>query len=1024
MKTKFNGILALLLALVVQISFAQEKTVSGTISDDSGTLPGVSVVIKGTSIGTDTDFDGKFSIKAKDGDVLSFSYLGYKTAERKVGSSSVIDVKLQQTAESLDEIVITGVASGTSVKKLTVSVTKVSEEALKMAPASSVAGALVGKVAGARVQMGSGAPGAGTQIQLRTDNNLNAGSSPLIIMDGVIINTSLNDINIDDVESMEVVKGAAAAALYGSRAANGVINIVSKRGNRLEVGTSKVVVRNEIGFQEITKLLHLAKASPYKLASDWNKGTYTAYDGVTYPANYVSGFHPGIVGSRTIDDDHYLDNPFAVTRNQQREYFKVGQTMTKFISYSSNSEKTNVYGSFEDTEQSGVIPYTDGYQRQNYRINIDHQVAPWMKFSMSNLFTDNKTRYPGGGGGFFAIVLAEPDNDLHMDNPVDGQPHYLRHNQWSNEVNPFYGASKQEAEDRSSSWITNFKVNVKLTDWANVDLTHSREVQNSNYSSYTPFDTWTIGSGGDNEYGLVYNKGSLYKSNTVTRQNNTQATLNLSHSIDDLIIKGKISVLQETNDYNYFTAGSSQFAIRDLPTLDAFTEMKSFDSTHREAKSINYFGIVSLDYKDRYLFDGMYRRDGSSYFGPDARWSDYYRASAAYRISQDVKIPGIQELKVRVATGTAGIRPGFNWQYETYSINAGSTSPGQKGNKSLKPSQTQETEVGLDIDFLEKFRFQGTYAKSVTSDQFLSVPLIPFVSDGFTSQWQNAGTIEANTLELSLSANWINKGDFSWSTNVVFGQSEQMITKLPIAPYQSGPDGLFFIKEGETFGSIYGYDWVRTLGQMSGQLGSGETIADYEVNNEGYVVPLGSQGLPSEQAIRLKAADGSDAFVKIGDGLPKFTLGLSNTIRYKGAFLYFLIDVKSGGDVYNRKSQWLTRDLRNGIMDMSNVAEGSKKAYDYYSKFYDVNSNNKFWVEDASYVKLRELSIGYTLDTQLPASLNIFKSISGKVIGRNLLTFTNYSGYDPEVGSIRSPFDDTGSYPNFRNIAFSLSFEF
>jgi hypothetical protein len=137
-----------------------------------------------------------------------------------------------------------------------------------------------------------------------------------------------------------------------------------------------------------------------------------------------------------------------------------------------------------------------------------------------------------------------------------------------------------------------------------------------------------------------------------------------------------------------------------------------------------------------------------------------------------------------------------------------------------------------------------------------------------------------------------------------------------------------------------------------------------------------------------------------------------------------LIDVKSGGDVYNRKSQWLTRDLRNGIMDMSNVAEGSKKAYDYYSKFYDVNSNNKFWVEDASYVKLRELSIGYTLDTQLPASLNIFKSISGKVIGRNLLTFTNYSGYDPEVGSIRSPFDDTGSYPNFRNIAFSLSFEF
>lgn len=1028
MKTKFNGVLTLLLALVVQFSFAQEKTVSGTVTDGSGALPGVSVLIKGTTTGTETDFDGKYSMRAKAGDVLSFSYLGYKSVERTVGSAATINVTMAEDANLLDEIIVTGVASGTSRKKMTVSVTKVSEEQLKMAPATSIGGALVGKVAGARVQMSSGAPGSSSQIQLRTDNNLNAGSSPLIIMDGIIVNTSLADINVDDVESMEVVKGAAAAALYGSKAANGVIAIITKRGSKLSVGTSKITVRTEIGFQQIAKYIDLAEASPYKLAANWQdfKGQYTAYDGVTYPAGYKGGYSPDIIGSRVIDDDHYLDNPFGVNKNQQKEYFRTGQTETQFVSYSSNSEKANLYGSVENTKQSGIVPYTDGYQRQNYRMNIDYKVAPWMDLSISNLYNDNQTNFPGGGGGFFAIVLAEPDNDLNMVNPVDGQPHYLRHNHWSNEQNPFYGASRTDALERRNNWITNFKVNVRFNDWMNFDFSHSREVNNYMYSSYTPYDTWSVGGGGNNNYGIYYNQGSLYKSTSEGRQNNTQATLNLFQQFGDLKVRGKLSYLKEKNDYQSFNVGSSQFAIQDLPNLDAFTEAKSFGSYHSEEIATNYFAIASLDYKDRYLLDGMFRRDGSSLFGEDARWANYYRVSGAYRISQDIEIPGIQEFKVRAARGTAGVRPGFNWQYETYSLSSGATSPAQKGNKDLKPSRTTETEFGLDISFLNKFRLEGTYSKSVTTDQFLSVPLIPFVSDGFNRQWQNSGTIESNTLELSLSANWINTKDFKWTTNAVFAQSKQMIAELPIAPYQSGPDGLYFIKEGETYGSIYGFDWVRTLDQMTNQLPSGASIADYEVNNEGYVVPAGSQGLPTEQGIRLENADGSDAFVKIGNGLPNFTLGLSNTFNYKGAFMYVLIDWKNGGDVYNRKSQWLTRDLRNGIMDQSNVADGSKKAYDYYSKFYDVNSNNKYWVEDASYVKVREVAIGYTVKAaDLPSGLSkVFQSISGKFIGRNLLTITDYSGYDPEVGSIRSPFDSTGSYPNYRNVAFSLTFEF
>ena len=1014
--------------LSLQMAIAQ-GTISGNVTDSEGLpLPGATVVEAGTNNGVTTDFDGNFTITVSNENAnLTISYVGYASQNVAVNGRDNISVQLSADNE-LEEIIVTGVAGGTSVKKMTVSVTKVSEEKLNIAPASSAAGALVGKVAGARVQMTSGAPGSGFQLQLRTDNNLNIGSSPLIIMDGIIINTSLNDINIDDIESMEVVKGAAASSLYGSRAANGVIAITSKRGNRLTEGTSSVNVRNEIGYQQIAQYIDLSESHGYKLASDWQnfQGQYTKFAGVTYPNNYYGGYSPNIVGSRAVDDDHYMDNPFGVNRDQQREYFKTGQTVTNFASFSSNYSKTNVYGSFERTTQSGIVPFAEGFNRKNFRLNIDHKIAPWLTLTLSNLYTDNSVNYPGGGGGFFNIVLAEPDNDLFMNNPVDGQPYYLRHNHWGNEVNPMYSAYKNDAGTRTTNWIANFKTNVKFTDWANLDLSYSKENQNYNYSSLTPFDTWTIGGGGDNDYGIVYSKGSLYKSNSFSTQENTQATLNLNRKFNDLNVTGKLSVLDEKNSYEYFTAGSNIFAIRDLPTLNAFDEIKSWSSTKTKENARNYFGIIGLDYKDRYLIDFMFRRDGSSLFGADARWANYYRASGAYIISEDIQIPGIQNLKVRAARGTAGLRPGFNWQYEVYSLSRGITSPSQKGNSLLRPSQTEETEFGLDVSFLNTFTFQATYSKSITTDQFLNVPLIPFVSDGFTSQYQNAGTIEGNTLELTLSANWAKTKDFSWNTNVVFGQSKQTITELPIAPYQSGPDGLFFIKEGESYGSIYGYTWVTTLDQMQNQLPSGKTISDYEVNSDGFVVPAGSQGLLAEKAIRLKNEDGTDAFVKIGDGLPKFNLGFSNTINYKNAFIYFLFDWKNGGDVYNRKSQWLTRDARNGIMDMAGVPDGQKKTMDYYLQLYDVNSNNSYWVEDASYIKLRELSIGYKLtNSQMPASLqSVFKTITARAIGRNLLTITDYSGYDPEVGTIRNPFDSTDTYPNYRNVAFSLSFDF
>ena len=414
----------------------------------------------------------------------------------------------------------------------------------------------------------------------------------------------------------------------------------------------------------------------------------------------------------------------------------------------------------------------------------------------------------------------------------------------------------------------------------------------------------------------------------------------------------------------------------------------------------------------------MYRYDGSSLFGSDARWNPYYRVSGAYRISQDFKINGIDELKVRAAVGTAGIRPGFDWQYEVYSLSNGVAKADQKGNSFLKPSKTREVEIGLNADFLKRFNFEATYAKSETKDQFLNVPLIPFLNDGFNSQYQNAGAVKSNTLEVTLGANWIKRPDFSWHTNFTFSRVRQKITELPVAPYlyadgNMGDQSLFYIKEGEVYGAMYGYKHVRSLDDMSRQLPAGKTIGDYELNSDGYVVPKGSIGKLNELPTRLKE-NGGDWYGKIGDGNADFNMGITNTFKYKGLTFYFLLDWKQGGDIYNGKDQRLAFNLVSKRMDMANVPAGEKKAYDYwFSGMYDKNDPNAYWVEDGTYLKVREVALGYSLGKDKLKSMLGFDAIKGanfRVIGRNLLTFTKYSGYDPEVGSLRMPYD--GIYMN------------
>jgi TonB-linked SusC/RagA family outer membrane protein len=1032
MKTKFNGILALLLALFVQMTFAQEKTITGVVSDESGPLPGVSVVITGTNTGTVTDFDGKFTIKATVGNKLLFSYVGLDNQTKVVGATNVINVTLSG-ANVLDEVVVTGVAGATSKKKLSVTVASVSAEEIAKVPAGSAASALQGKVAGVSVT-NLGRPGQGATILLRGAANFYGSQAPLVIMDGIFVEGGLADINVDDIKSFEIVKGASASSLYGSRAGNGVIVVTSKRGKD---GKTQVTLRSEVGFSELNNFVKTNQSHGYELASDWEqfKGKYTKYAGVTYGPNYQSVYAASgpnsVSGSRIQSADGYSDNPFGVYNNFQDLFFKKGMNITNYASVSSGNEKSTMFFSSENTEVDGVLAEVGGYARNSIRLNADYNINDWLKFSASNSFISINDNSPVGNSDIYRIVARlSPEANVLVDNP-DGQPYYYKPDPWENEINnPLYDLYVRDAVAKQQRFLGGYKLNLKITDFLNADVEYSFENNTYRYTNNVKYERYT--TSGD-PIGFGYSKGSLYKSSSLDLSQKAQATLNFSKEFGELDVNAKLSFLAEDRGYEDYYAQGNDYLYSGLPTLDNFKGADVSAGSHQEdVRAKNYFGIVGFVYKDRYILDGLFRRDGSSLFGINEKWNDYYRVSAAYRISQDIEIPGVQELKINAAIGTSGQRPGFNWQYEQTGISGGVLSSDRiKGNPDLKPSLTTEKELGLNASFLNRFNLEFAYSNQVSSDQFMIVNLFAPANAGKNRQWQNVGDLESNTYEFTLNSKILTKKDVKWNVGINFTKSDSKITKLNAPEQLVGPDGLFLLRENTEFGSMYGRSFVRDLATMALQLPVGKTIDQYSVNSDGLVVLTANIGKTSEAAIVKVDDKGVAAFEKIGNQNADFRVGVTSNFSYKNFDFYMLWDVKEGGDIYNRNGQWTTISERNAIVDQAGKLDSEKKTRLYYATLYDVNQNQGYWVEDGSFVKLKEMSISYTLGADKLSKIadGFFNEIKFSAIGRNLLTYSDYLGWDPEIANYDAGTQqyfsvDYGVYPNQTSYSFSVQLKF
>jgi len=1025
---RFTVFFAFLVFLTFQLQ-AQVQQITGTItsSEDGLGVPGVSIVVKGTTYGTITDLDGNYTLAApEDAVALLFSFVGMKTQDINIDGREVIDIVLEPDVFGLDEVIVSGMASGTPKKKMSITVGKVGEKALKEVPATSPGAALQGKLAGVTVVSATGNPGSSPAIRLRGSTSLLGSQAPLIILDGVMIEGTLADINIDDVESIEVVKGAAASALYGSRAGSGVIVISSKRGKGLARGQTLVTFRNEYGRSELAKKVDYAKHHPYKLKAGTTEDRWTDYEGVTYySGSNTDSIGIAMSGNRIIEEDHYADNPFGVYYDNQDLFYQPGTFYTNYISVQNNSEKTNFMASFENSKQEGIIFSTNGYERKNFRLNVDHWFTDKFGISASNLIATSFTDNPQVS--FMSLQLLPPDCDLLAKNP-DGSPYRLIASVWSSDdTNPLYQASNQVNESSRNRVLGSYEVKYNPTDWLRFNANYAFERQDNRGSNLQPkgfLTRPTVDSGGSGGY--------LSKSYSHELAYTVQFTANFNKMFGDFTTKGKLSYLYENDHWEGFSANGRDFAVGGVPDLSVIDGgQDNIASNTGDILAENIFGILDIDYKEKYIGSLLYRYDGASQFGENERWNPYFRVSGAYRISEDVTIPGIQELKVRAAYGTSGERPPWDAQYETYSVVAGSVSKVRLGNKNLKPSTIKELELGLNVEFLKRFEFEFTYSHTDATDVFAPAPFP--ASAGWTEQWRNIGTLTSTVFEAALTGRLIQSDNLNWTSMLLFDRIRQEVTKLDIPAFTTGPGPndipSYRIEEGYEYGINFGDEFLRSLDDLSIQLGTEDDINDYTINSDGYVILKGTEGTIYEAPVKKQDSEyGLVQKVPIGDANPDFNLRWSNTLTFKGFSLYALVDWKQGGDVYNMTRQWAYRDNRGAEMDQYGKPENEKKTIDYYQILYNTASVNTHFVEDATYVKIREIALYYSLGrSNLSGFLNgFFKSIRIGATGRNLWTFTKYSGYDPEVasGEATNQFYDSYSYPNFRTITGSLQFTF
>jgi TonB-linked SusC/RagA family outer membrane protein len=999
----------------------QNATVTGKVTSNGEPLGGAQVGIVEIGVGSVTDAQGRYTFTVdlaraggKPLTVLART-IGYRPKKHiltLVAGRNQQDFDLEKDILNLDAVVTTGVSDATSQKKTTFAVAAVDNSQIKEAPATSPLGSLNGRVAGASVTATSGQPGSAPAIRLRGPTSLTGSQDPLIIVDGTISRISLADINSEDIERIEVIKGAAASSLYGSDAANGVVQIFTKRGATLAAGQTSVTVRNEMGSSELRNTIPNNMSHAWQLTADGKD------------------FLRDANGNRIRKADLISDNSYPVTYNQLDEVFKPGTFMTNYVSVGQRNPSSNFNASFQNTKDQGIANILSGFNRQNFRLNLDQELNSKLDFQTGAFYAQSKADQSdeGAGTAWFGLRFLEPNIDLRGTNP-DGSAYKAAIRQApasGNVSNPLYIWNNVKNSNERTRFTGTFKARYRPTSWLTYEGNTNFDKSNRNYRSYTP--PGFIGSTGTTSAGNIYNESG------ETRAYNLGSTLTAVRSTSWFTNTTKVAWVYEDQLNTQVSVFGSALTVPKVTEFSAASRDPSTPiipgSYTQPIRNQNYFAITTFDIKDKFIVDGLLRRDQSSLFGKDQRNKLFKRLSGAYRLSEDLHLPGVDEFKLRASYGEAGLRPVFDAQYEQFAIQGGSPVKITLGNPNLRPAFSREIEGGFNLTMLkQRLTFEYSYSSKITDDQILNVPVS--AATGFQNQWINAGTLWGKTHELLIGAVLASKKDFQWRLNIAGDRTRQEITKLNVPPFLVGPVGnttIFRLAAGQPFGVVYGSKWVRTADQLNDMVKSGKlsgTADSYVRNEEGYYVAKSAWRTINERPLKYVDATGNSLFT-IANVNPDFNLNFNSQINIKGLAITGVVNWVKGGQIYNYTRQWPFFDERDPAFDQRGKKQEEKKPTSYYTTFYNNFDANEYFVENGTYLRLRELAVNYTLPAGLVKRFGMTDGRTARlgVVGRNLFTSTKYSGYDPDVsGGGANPFAyrvDYFTYPIFKTFTFML----
>lgn len=1073
MKTKFSGVLTLLLALVVQLTFAQEqRTITGTVTDDNGMpLPGVNVLVQGTTRGVQTDFDGNYSIDASEGEVLVFSYLGMATAEYTVEQNTTIDVTLEPDAAQLDEVVVTALGIAREKKSLGYATQEVDGGEVSDVPTTNFMNSLSGKVAGVKIKS-SGTMGGSSDITIRGNASLTQNNQALFVVDGTPISNAIGntsdqqtgrggfdygnaaaDINPNDIASINVLKGAAATALYGSRAANGAIIIETKKGRQgqgLGVSVSSTLMMTDVDDSTLPVYQdqYGAGYGPYYASEDHYFSLYDLDgDGVdeeTTPFTEDASFGAPFDPSRMIYQwnsvypqltDTYLQaSPWVAGEHTPNDFWETGSTAINTVALDGGTESSAFRLSATNMLTEGNLPNSNIKRNTlNFSGSHDFNDAFTASANMTYTKTDGKGRYGTGYDSenpmqqFRQWWQTNVDLYEQRDAYFETRDNITWNPSSAFNLNPIY------SDNPYWTRYENFQTDTRDRFFGNVNLNYDI---NDIFSvlgrfSVDSFDELqeerrNVGSSGVSSYTRRNNRAAEY---------NFDLILSFNYDITErLNLDGNLGANLRRNTRNYISATTNGGL--NIPGLYSLANSQQAILAPTEIESVHMvdgiYARAGIGYDDALFLEGTLRRDRSSTLPIENNTFWYPSISASGILSRYIEADWLSFAKLRANYAEVGSDTQPYNVFNTYVIGtpfAGAptaANPSALQNAFLEPERSKSYEVGLEADFLDRrIGFDFSYYNTQTENQITPVPVSN--ATGYLTQWLNAGTVENKGIEAQLNLVPITNEDFTWTITLNWAKNESEVIEL-----QEGIDNLELASlqggisinaaPGQPYGAIRGTDYVYHE--------NGERI----VNSSGYYETT------------------STSNNIIGNIQPDWTGGISNTFAYRNFSFDFLIDVQKGGDIFSLDT-WYgfatglydqtvgTNDLGNpmrnplsqggGIVLPGVQADGTPNTtradFSTYANPYGYGRDaNKGHVYDASFVKLREASLTYSFGENI-LDVIPFQGASISVIGRNLwIIHKNIPYSDPESGLSAGNIQgyQSGAYPAFREIGASLKFNF